>query len=534
MAENERPLYVTEQDDGTIRQRMLDRMPNTYDKAEGSFAWDAVAPAAVEFAQANVQTQRILEVRFKPTGVWLELLADEVGLTRREATAGKGTVTFTGTPGTVITAGRPVSTATTATRPAVLFATDAAVTLDGTGQGTVGVTATTPGAASNVAAGTITFLGEPIPGVTGVTNGAPTTGGTDTESDDALWERYLNKRRNPSAGGNKADYENWAMEVPGVGGLSVVPVRDGPGTVSVAIIDTDKRPATQTLVDAVQNYIAPPWAATVEAEAMTTGGFGVSVDTTQGDDNANSIKMVYSASGQGTLTQPTLQNGLPKRGDGTTQPGIWQARIRAKVSSVAGATNLLQVGVWNVTAGAWAKTRPAGSVDAVRTLRAADLATAFAETLQEFYWNGTDVLELRANRLTTDTSTTLWIDQVTYRSAFSKDDGTGKAPVGPRVTVEAAKAITVNVTATLVIAAGYDAATVKTAAAAAVAAYITGQAFAKVNGISDHTIRYGRVGQALLDTVGVQDYSSLLVNGASTNVTVGEQEVAVVGSVTLT
>ncbi|GAW29593.1 hypothetical protein ULO1_21630 [Carboxydocella sp. ULO1] len=379
-----------------------------------------------------------------------------------------------------------------------------------------------PGASGNVAAGTITILAQPVAGITSVNNVATTSGGLDEEDDASLLARYLQRVRSPSAGGNKADYVNWAMEVPGVGGVFVVPVRDGPGTVSIAIINTNKEPADQALVDAVQNYIAPPWVNEKEAETMTLGGYGTSIDTTQTDDTGDSVKMVYDASGAGTITHAGLQSILQ-------QPGIWQARVRVKVDSNAGTADLLQVGIWNVSAAAWAKTRPSGTVDAVVTLKASDLATTFGNKIVEFYWNGQDQLELRITRLTTDTTTTVWVDRVVYRSTFSKDTGEGKAPIGARVTVEPATAVLINVSATLTIAPGYNADSVKAAVRDNIAAYIKSLAFT-----SDNDVRYVRIGQAILDTPGVQDYSNLTVNGGTTNVVIGDQEVAVLGTVNLT
>ncbi|WP_199615557.1 baseplate J/gp47 family protein [Paenibacillus alkalitolerans] len=504
---------------------MLESLPADFDTSEGSTIYDMLSPAAIEMALAAILAQQVLERGFASTtfGAYLDFRADEHGLIRRAAVKATGTVTFTGTEGTTIPAGTRVSTASTETVPAIMFTTDAAVTI-AAGQTTVNVaiTAEDAGISGNVATDTIQFLAEPIAGITAVTNAAATTGGTDEENDTDLLSRYLTKVRSPSAGGNKADYVNWALEVTGVGGVSVVPVRDGPGTVSVAIISTNKEPASQTLVDSVQNYIAPPWLNEKEAETMTLGGFGTSVDNTQTDDTGDSVKMVYDANGTGTLTHTSLNTLLQ-------QPGIWQARVRVKADSIAGANDLLQIGIWNVSAGAWAKISVSSSTDAVQTLQANDLTTAFGNIIQAFYWNGQDMIELRVTRLQADTTTIVWIDQVEYRSTFSKDTGSGKAPIGARVTVQSATAVTITVSATLIIATGYNADSVKAAARQAITDYIKSLAFS-----DDNDVRYVRIGQAILDTAGVQDYQNLTVNGSTANVTIGDQEVAVTGSVTLT
>jgi uncharacterized phage protein gp47/JayE len=517
------PTYLTDQTEEAIRDRMLSNIPDDIDKSEGSFIWDAIEPAAIELALAAVWAQEVLRRGFAQTtfGAYLDMRADEHGITRRPAAQATGMVTFTGTPGTLIPSGTQVSTASTDTIPAVVFATTVDATITASGTVDVPVQAVEGGANGNVPAGSIVFLAQPLAGVTTVTNAAATSGGLDQESDAELLARYLTKVRNPSAGGNKADYINWALEVPGVGGVSVVPVRDGPGTVSIAIIDTNKAPASQDLVDAVQNHIAPPWVNTIEAETMTIGGYGVSVDTTQSDASGSKcVKMVYDSQGNGTLTQDIkaiLQ-----------QPGIWQARVLVKADATADTTDdLLQIGIWDVSSNAWATVSPSDSTAAVTTLKASNLSTSFATQTVTFYWNGEDDLQIQVNRLTSDTTTTVWIDQVVLRSTFSQDTGEGKAPVGALVTVEPAGVVTVNVSAQLVVMPGYDQASVWAAATQSVDAYLKSLAFADNN-----DVQYTRIGDAIINTLGVQDYRTLLVNGGTDNIPVDVQQVAVLGQVT--
>lgn len=511
------PDFLQNQDVDTIYNRMKENLPEDIDTEEGSFFWDVARPVAIEKAEmVEFQLNEVLKVCFPQWayGEYLDLHAEMVGLQRRPAVPASGYVTVTGQPGTYLPAGTELATPAVGDQPSIIFRTKEALYLDESGTGTVEVEATTPGTIGNVAANTITLMVQPVPGITSITNPEPTTGGTEEEDDESLRMRYFQRVRAPSTGGNKADYINWALEVPGVGGVSVIPVRDGPGTVSVAIINTNKEPADQTLVDKVQNYIAPPWVNEVEAEAMALGGYGASID-----DTGDSVKLVYDAQGEGTVTHAGLEGLLQ-------QPGIWQARTRVKADDSTGETDLLQIGVWNVSATGWCKTKPGGTTDALIILKASDLATTFDDKIVEFYWNGQDQIELRITRLTTDTTTTVWVDRVVYRSTFSKSTGEGKAPVGARVTVEPATAVLINVSATLIIAPGYNADSVKAAVKDNIAAYIRSLAFS-----SDNDVRYVRIGQAILDTPGIIDYQNLTVNGGTANVTIGAQEVAVLGTV---
>lgn len=518
------PEYLTDQTFEQILQRLLERLPSDWDKSEGSFVYDIMAAFALVLAQDADWAQQVLERSFAQTtfGDYLTLRAEEHGVIRKPATKATGIVTFTGTPGTHIPAGTRVSTASTETTPAVVFVTNADATISESGTVDVTVTAEQAGALGNVPAESILFLVEPIAGVTGVTNTAATSGGADEESDESLLARYLARVRNPSAGGNKADYVNWALEVQGVGGVSVIPVEDGPGTVSIYVIGDDKQPASQTTVDAVQDYIAPPHIITEEDSALIITGYGVSTDTTQTDaTDGSTIKMVYDANGEGLVKRTSLENVLP-------QPGIWQARVKMKVDDTTETSTLVEVGVWNVSANAWAKKSPSNVEDSVITLSASQLSTSFVDKIVEFYWNGQDQIELRITRKQTDTTTTLLVDNVTYRSIFSKVDGSGKAPIGARVSVRPANAVLINIDATLTIMPGYNADSVKSAVVENLKSYIKSIAFADNN-----DVLYSRIGQAILDTTGVQDYSNLLVNGGTANVSIADNEVAVLGTVTL-
>lgn len=502
-----------------ILARMIARMSATYAAGtEGDPLYDLLSAMALELAQGADLAQNNLDRSFAQTtyGDYLTKRAEEHGVIRLDATKAKGAAVFTGTAGAVIPAGTRISTASSTTQAAAIFETDSAATIQpGNTTATVPITAVSSGTAGNVIADRITFLAAPITGITGVNNPSATTGGAEVESDSALLARYLQKVRNPSAGGNKADYVNWALEVAGVGGVAVVPVADGPGTVSVFVIGIDKRPASPELVDAVQNYISPPWRLTKPAGDLVLSGSGVSL-------SGSVVVMEYDAGGAGVATLPGIGATLQK-------PGIWTARVTCAVDDDSGTANLLQIGIWNVSAGAWAKTTDGGSVDAVTIRTALSLSEVSSVVSQQFYYDMTSNYELRITRLQADTATTLTINGIVLRSAFSQDTGEGKAPIGARVTVLAAEAVVVNISATLTILPGYEPTSVLAAAKQSIEDYLIGLAFS-----DDNDVRWVRVGQAILDTAGVQDYDNLLINGDDENIPISAQQVAVSGTINLT
>lgn len=530
------PDYLIEQTEKSIRDRMFQNLPSDLDKTEGSYIWDALSPAAIELAQAAIWAQEVLRRGFAGTsfGPYLDLRCAEHGVIRRPAVEATGKVKFLGKVGSVIGKGTRVATPADANTntPSLEFQTTSEVTLvldsnSGNGTGYAGIKAVEAGSAGNVPGGSINVLISPVSGVSSVINEAATTGGLDIEEDSSLLARFLQKVRSTSAGGNKADYINWTMEVPGVGGVTVVPVRDGPGTVSIAILNNNKGPANQALVDEVQKYIAPPWINEFQAEDMPREGNGVTQDEALVDDLYHSVKMVYDPNLNGAITHLlTPDSDLPV----LQQPGIWQARVTVKVDNNSNDTaNLLQIGVWNLSTGTWAKTTLNGTDDAVATFKASQLKTVFSEKNVEFYWNGRDLIEFRAARLAEDQTGILWVDQVQYRSTFSMDTGDGKAPVGARVTVQSAKAILINVSANIKVAAGYNNDSVKAGVIQNIETYIKSLAF-----VDDNDVRYARICNAILDAPGIEDYSEPKVNGGTANIAVGMQEVAVIGVVTLT
>jgi uncharacterized phage protein gp47/JayE len=521
MTEATVPNYASEQTTDTIHVRMLGAVRPGLDLSEGGFVWDATRPAAILLRVANVNQIEWLRRAFvrDAFGVWLDLRAEEHGLVRLPATQATGSVRFTGSNTTIIPAATLVSTVGTTQEPSIIFATTSQVTIPISGTVDAAVIATSSGVNGNVPTGTIIRMQSPVTGVTAVTNVIPTVGGADLESDENLKERYYLKVRTPSAGGNAADYLNWSLEVPGVGGAAVVPIRDGPGTVSVAIVDADALPASQSLVDVVQNYIAPPHRQQYEDETLTiTGASGVTTATGQTDaSGGRALQMVYNVAGNGTLELSDVNTLLP-------QAGIWQARFRVKVNSVVATTDLLNVQVYNNSTAAIAKTRPAGSADATKTLGADELSTVYGDTtaMVEFYWNGTDSLDARLARLTTDTTTTVLVDMLTLRSTFSQDDGSGKAPIGARVWVESAVAVPITIAVELEIEPGYDPTAVEEKVEDNLVAYLQEIALQ-----SDNDVRYVRIANVIFDTEGVSDYASLTVNGGLTTVAIGPQAVGV-------
>lgn len=100
-------------------------------------------------------------------------------------------------------------------------------------------------------------------------------------------------------------------------------------------------------------------------------------------------------------------------------------------------------------------------------------------------------------------------------------------PIGATVTVASATALNIDIVATLTLAPEAVLADVKTLFETAITAYLKQIAF------KQSYVSYAQVGSLLLDTPGVLDYSGLTLNTGTGNVAIGDTQVAVKGTVTL-
>lgn len=230
---------------------MLSRIPSKYDKREGSFIFDSVAPVAKELENTYADIEGVadkLDIENLEGDELETFVRQRTGIVRLPATYAIGEVTVTGN-GTIATGD--------------LFETESGIQFEATetvvitSSGTVKIKAVLAGTIGIVPAEQITLMPITIAGITAVINNEPTDDGFEAESDSALLTRYYERRRTPATSGNKAHYINWAKEVPGVGNAKVYPLWDGNNTVKVRIIDADKQLASTALVSAVQEYIDP-------------------------------------------------------------------------------------------------------------------------------------------------------------------------------------------------------------------------------------------------------------------------------------
>jgi len=225
---------------------------------KGSLLYNACMPVCMQLSQALLNLDEATKKMYARTAVesgyssYMDLKAEEVGLTRKQATFAEIEITVNGAPNAIWSSGSIVGT-----KDNRLYTTETDSVLDSNGIGTVKVKAEKTGAQYNVNADEINCLPIKYSGIFSITNKAAYNGATDKETDEALYERFLIKVRTPATSGNVYHYLTWALAVDGCGSAKVHPLWNGNGTVKVVIANSNKRAATPELIQAVKNYIDP-------------------------------------------------------------------------------------------------------------------------------------------------------------------------------------------------------------------------------------------------------------------------------------
>nr|WP_297181141.1 baseplate J/gp47 family protein [uncultured Agathobaculum sp.] len=263
---------------------------------EGGLLQIILAPGAYVFWEGLQALRAQVPISFvdETSGRFIDKDAAAYGIMRKPGTVASVLLTFTGSAGAAIPAGTRC-----VTQEGLGFLTDEALTLDETGSGTVTATADAVGTAYNVPAGAIVSTQQAVSGVTGLVNGEDAAGGTDPETDAALFARLDAYKKTPPTSGNERHYHQWALEVNGVGAASVIRCWDGPGTVKVIIADMALQPVTEELRAEVAAYIETQ--RPVTAEVTVVGAAGVPVDVS------------VTVSTDGTVSKLNTQQELTER-----------------------------------------------------------------------------------------------------------------------------------------------------------------------------------------------------------------------------
>lgn len=235
-----------------IHERMLSNIDEEYDKSSGAFIWDVTGAAAIEFSLQQKEIQKVhdkLDVENLNDDELSRFVYQQTGIIRKNSTKATTVVLISGSVGAKIHVGNLVATDT------INFIALEEKTIDESGTMNVLVEAEEHGTIGNVPGDSINRFPSSISGLIDVYNPNPATNGYEAETDAELRQRYYDKLQRPGKAGNPYHYVEWAKEVIGVGDVKVIPRFNGPLTVKVVIIDSNKQLASEELVDQVTEHI---------------------------------------------------------------------------------------------------------------------------------------------------------------------------------------------------------------------------------------------------------------------------------------
>lgn len=131
-----------------------------------------------------------------------------------------------------------------------------------------------------------------------------------------------------------------------------------------------------------------------------------------------------------------------------------------------------------------------------------------------------------------NTASSALIERVkeTLDPSDSAGEGAGLAPIGHVVTVQSAVGVAINVSTNITFEAGYGWDNMQSAIEGAVSDYLLELRKKWADGNS-LTVRISQIETRILDLAGVVDIADTTLNGAAANITLGENEVPVLGEV---
>ncbi|MCI9141832.1 MAG: phage tail protein [Lachnospiraceae bacterium] len=249
----------------SILERMLARVPDKFDKREGSVIWDTHSPTAIELQILYIELDTILKEAYGDTASreFLILRCRERGIYPAQASHAVLRGIFT--PADIDVAGQRFNIGNL-NYMVVGKATD--------GKGGYEVRCETAGSIGNQ------FLGSmvPIEYIRGLQTAELTEiliPGEEEEETESLRQRYFASFDETAFGGNRADYLEKTNSIPGVGSTKVTRVWNGDispaDMIPSAAIQTWYRSIVETLEPEVAGWLTAVYMAAAEKK-LTTGG----------------------------------------------------------------------------------------------------------------------------------------------------------------------------------------------------------------------------------------------------------------------
>lgn len=233
----------------TIKKRTLDNIKLDIDKREGSILSDLASANAMSLAKAYLDMEDIMSIGFIQEGFdgFLDKRVGEFGIYRKPGQKSVGKIVVKGEEGASISVGTIISCGNLQ----YVLLNEVVLPDEDIGY----LEALEVGSKYNVLPNSIFAAQNISQDIHLMTNEEEFKLGIDIETDDELRARFLKVVNNPSTSGNKAHYEEWALQVNGVNKAIVYPLWNGNGTVKVMVIGNDSKPVDEEVIKDVTEHI---------------------------------------------------------------------------------------------------------------------------------------------------------------------------------------------------------------------------------------------------------------------------------------
>lgn len=530
-------LLPLESDEEVYARMVADLPPlaggETWNTREGSVLHGILMPFVIERRRlvAYIREAALGTFLQYAEGDLLELRSAELGITRGGATRAEVTLTISGAEGTVVpvgsqfaTEGNPVTGSA-----GVGFVTQSEATILAAGMVQVRAVATVEGSAGNVPAGSVTIIVDAPSGVVSVTNESAASGGIDEQDDEGLRRAAIQRASVFPESGNANTYKTLAMQNSDVGVVGVDDLWDGNGT-GLVVVGNAALPWCQTqTVDLLQSQFDPSVMCLAHFEGIENwvGGEYVADTPLEGQ---GSRRLTATTSSIASMSLDVPLNLAPWDDN---DDEIWLFVRRESASNTLASVDALVIQFYAAGGASVAKaeaTIPEANINGMANVTSrAHLKVKRSDFVitngtGTFSWGAVAGITIRLKASASGTAVMVFdgLRIARDKGGFSG----GLAPLGVQITVRSARALAINVAASLVLQTGVTNADVEPYISQAIQDFFRTTAPGQVIYLTD-------IANLIHDTPGVVSYSSVTMNLSASNIVLGPDQRPVLGTLTL-
>ncbi len=537
MAEIDFNSLLPFEDENAVIARMLSDLPappggESYNTREGSVIHGLFRPIVLERARLLSYAEELFRQSFVAyaSGEYLDVRAEELGVSRGTALNSVVTVTVTGAEGTVINANNSVfasSGDSSSGIESVSFVPNEEETIPSGGSVSVSCTSITAGASANVDAGQVTFIVESPDGVSSITNTAAASGGADEEDDESLRLSLAQRLQALAGTGNAAYYRSVALREPDVENVNVDDLWLGNGTALITLSGRLAPFVDSETVARLQNFFDPSVKNIVHFEGNETWTGGSVYSEALEGQSSRQISANHSSGDATISTVLSTVLDLSAFDSGSNEVSLFIKRVSEsarlgnftiKFSSSNGGTATAVVANTTTNALSGIASRATLSVE----ISSFTLAGSFN-------WASVSGVEFILQAPSTSGDPNVVVIDGLRINSVSGGFLTGQVPLGIQVTVRSARGSTVDVDADILLDDGLVVEDISGIIESAISDYFRRLPAGSI-------VRVSAIANIIHDTRGILDYENITLNSLAANAnidTLDSDQGPILGNLTL-